>query len=75
MSDSVYQPKPDIAARAHIGSMESYQALYDKSIQSPSQFWNKHAGRITFFHPYGTVVEEDFEKPGVAWFQGGRLNA
>ncbi|MHC4921740.1 MAG: acetate--CoA ligase [Planctomycetota bacterium] len=75
MSDSVYQPKPDIAARAHIGSMESYQALYDKSIQSPSQFWNKHAGRITFFHPYTTVVEEDFEKPGVAWFQGGRLNA
>ncbi len=75
MSDAVYQPKPDIAARAHIGSMESYQALYDKSVQSPSQFWNKQAGRITFFHPYTTVLEEDFEKPGFAWFKDGKLNA
>ena len=75
MSDIVYQPNPDIADRAHIGSMESYQALYDKSVQSPSQFWDKQAGRITFFYPYTTVFEEDFEKPAIAWFEGGRLNA
>ena len=52
MSDTVYQPKSDIAAGAHIGSMERYQALYAKSVELPSQFWNEQAERITFFHPH-----------------------
>ena len=75
MSDPVYDVKPEIAARAHIDSMESYRALYQRSIESPADFWNKEAGRITFFHPYGRVVEEDFEKSSFTWFEGGKLNA
>ena len=75
MSDSVYQPKSDIAARAHIGAMECYQALYDKSVESPDQFWNEQAERITFFHPYTGVLEEDFETLALSWFPGGKLNA
>jgi acetyl-CoA synthetase len=75
MSDTVYQPKPDIAAHAQIGSMESYRTLYEKSVASPGDFWNKHAQGITFFQPYDTVVEEDFETAGFSWFVGGKLNA
>ncbi len=74
MSESVYPPKPDIQKRAHVDSMQEYEALYKKSMQSPERFWDQEAKRLTFFHPYHKVVEQDFNLPGFSWFEGGKLN-
>ena len=69
-----YGPKPDIVSRAHIGSMEEYQRLYDQSIEDPDRFWDHQASLLTFFHPYDEVVEENFAAAELAWFTGGKLN-
>jgi len=74
MTESTYPPAPELAARAHIGSMERYRDLYQQSIEDPAGFWDRAASSISFFHPYDSVVEQDFESATFSWFGGARLN-
>jgi hypothetical protein len=59
MSDeqSMYPVKPEIAATAHINSMEEYQRLYRLSLDDPQTFWSKQAERISWFHPWSEVFD------------------
>jgi acetyl-CoA synthetase len=77
MSDeqSMYPVKPEIAATAHINSMEEYQRLYRLSLDDPQTFWSKQAERISWFHPWSEVFDSDYENTDFSWFLGGRLNA
>jgi acetyl-CoA synthetase len=74
MSD-VFQPKPDITSRAHIGSLEEYQRLYRLSLDSPEWFWAEQAKTLDWFHTWQNVFDADYEEVDFAWFSGGRLNA
>ena len=67
--------KPEIAARAHIGSMEEYERLYRLSLDDPETFWAKEAENISWFHPWRQVFDSDYDNVDFAWFLGGRLNA
>ena len=71
----VYGPNPDVAARSHIGSLEEYQRLYRLSLDDPASFWGREAERITWFHKWREVMDNDYENVDFAWFLGGRLNA
>jgi acetyl-CoA synthetase len=71
----VYPVKPAIAERAHINSMEEYQRLYRLSLDSPEWFWGEQAKAITWFHPWQSVLDADYQEVDFAWFSGGRLNA
>ncbi|MFO7608080.1 MAG: acetate--CoA ligase [Candidatus Krumholzibacteriia bacterium] len=71
----VYGPNPDVAARSHIGSMEEYERLYRLSLDDPATFWGREAERISWFHKWRQVVDNDYENVDFAWFLGGRLNA
>jgi acetyl-CoA synthetase len=77
MSDdrALYPVKPEIAAAAHINSMEEYQRLYRLSLDDPHTFWSKQAERISWFHPWSEVFDSDYENTDFSWFLGGRLNA
>jgi acetyl-CoA synthetase len=77
MSDeqSMYPVKPEIAAKAHINSMEEYQRLYRLSLDDPQTFWSKQAERVSWFHPWSEVFDSDYENTDFSWFLGGRLNA
>jgi acetyl-CoA synthetase len=77
MSDeqSMYPVKPEIAATAHINSMEEYQRLYRLSLDDPQTFWSKQAERVSWFHPWSEVFDSDYENTDFSWFLGGRLNA
>ena len=71
----VYAVKPRIRDRAHIRSMEEYQRLYRLSMDNPEWFWAEQAKRITWFHPWTTVLDADYDEVDFAWYSGGRLNA
>ena len=78
MSDaplSQYPPKPHIVEKAHIGSMEEYLRQYRLSLDDPETFWAKQAERISWFHPWNSVFDHDYDNVDFGWFLGGRLNA
>ena len=54
---------------------ESYQSMYDYSISNPDEFWAEQAEKfIDWDKKWDKVLEWDFTKPEVKWFQGGKLN-
>jgi acetyl-CoA synthetase len=71
----IYGPNPEVAARSHIGSMEEYERLYRLSLDDPEAFWGREAEKISWFHKWREVVDNDYENVDFSWFSGGRLNA
>jgi acetyl-CoA synthetase len=58
----------------NIQSFEDYQEQYNKSIQSPEEFWAEVASDFVWKKKWDKVLEWDFHKPEVKWFIGGKLN-
>jgi len=75
MPDEVFDVKPHIRDRAHIGSMKEYERLYRESIEDPNGFWAEQAKILTWFHPWHTVFDGDYEDVDFGWYLGSRLNA
>jgi len=75
VSEPTYDVKPHIRERAHIRSMEEYQRLYRLSLDNPHWFWEEQAKALTWFHPWHTVFDADYEEIDFSWYSGGRLNA
>ena len=75
MSDvKIYDVKPDIAAQAHI-TAESYKALYQRSIEEPEAFWAEQAEQfLVWSKRWDTVMDYDYPKGYIRWFEGGKLN-
>jgi acetyl-CoA synthetase len=70
----IYDVKPEIAAAAHINQAE-YQALYRRSIEEPEQFWAEQATQfLDWSRPWQKVMEYDYPKGHIRWFEGGKLN-
>ena len=61
--------------KAHIKSIEDYNSLYQKSIESPDDFWNSIANRITWYSKWDNVSDIDFNKGNIRWFENAKLNA
>src|SRR5437588_523985 len=74
-SERIIRVPEQFAKKAHIGSMEKYRALYDRSVSDPDGFWNEQAERITWFKKWKTVSKYDFHTANIEWFIGGKLNA
>jgi acetyl-CoA synthetase len=55
--------------------MEEYQRLYRLSLDNPEWFWGEQAKTLTWYHPWHTVFDADYEEVDFSWFSGGRLNA
>jgi len=75
VESTVVPVKPHIAEGAHIPTMEEYQRLYRLSLDNPEWFWAEQAKTLTWFHPWNTVLDADYEEVDFAWYSGGRLNA
>lgn len=71
----VFPPSEKFSAGAHIKSMEEYERIYKRSVEDPEGFWAEMADKqLTWFRKWDKVLEYDFEKPEIKWFQGGKLN-
>ena len=68
----VFPPPAEFAAKARIGSMEEYEAMYKRSIEDPEHFWGKAAKELHWFKPFTRVL--DWELPHAKWFADGQLN-
>jgi acetyl-CoA synthetase len=75
VSQDLYDVKPHIRERAHIKSMEEYERLYRLSLDNPDGFWGEQAKNLSWYHPWHTVLDADYDEIDFAWYSGGRLNA
>ena len=76
-ASEVYDPPEAFRKKAHIGSMDEYQAMYKRSIEDPEAFWDEQASRIDWFEPYDTVKDASYDPHNVSikWYEGGVTNA
>jgi acetyl-CoA synthetase len=74
--ERTFPPSAEMSKKAHIGSIEQYEEMYKKSVEDPEGFWGEIAEKnITWSKKWDKVLEYDFNKPEIKWFQGGKLNA
>jgi len=70
----VYKPSIESSKNAWISDLDQYQKLYDKSINSPDEFWAGIAERITWTKKWDKVRSFDFVDANIKFFEGGKLN-
>jgi len=58
----------------NILTFEEYKKEYQKSIKNPEKFWEEKANDFTWQKKWDTVLDWDFSKPEIKWFEGGKLN-
>ena len=59
----------------HIKHLEEYYKIYHKSVKEPEVFWEKIAEEnFTWYKKWDNVLEWDFKKPEIKWYQGAKLN-
>ena len=64
-----------VSERAHVQSMEEYEALYRRSVEDPEGFWADMAEETLHWHKkWDTVLDYEFETPRIEWFKGGKTN-
>jgi acetyl-CoA synthetase len=60
---------------AHLDEAQ-YEAMYKRSIEDPEGFWAEQAESfLTWDKTWDTVLDWDYHKGHIRWFEGGRLNA
>jgi acetyl-CoA synthetase len=68
----LFPPSKEFAEKAHIGSMEQYEKMWNEAAEDPEGFWGKMGGELHWFKPYDKVLEWDI--PFAKWFAGGQTN-
>src|SRR5260221_6726923 len=69
----LFPPSPEFAAKARIGSLAAYEAMWNEANADIEKFWGKLAGELHWLKPYGKVLE--WNEPLAKWFVGGQTNA
>ena len=75
MSEGKLYPVPaEVAAHAWINN-DQYLAMYQRSVDDPEGFWAEQANQfITWSKPWDKVLDWDFTKGHIRWFEGAQLN-
>ncbi len=70
----VFPPSSDISKRGQIGSLETYQRMFNDAKKDPEKFWREAALKeLSWFEPFKKVL--DWSNPPFArWFDGGKTN-
>ena len=75
MSQQTYPVSDEFRGHAHI-TAQRYQDMYQHSVEDPEGFWSEQAKRfVSWSGPWNKVLDWDFKKGHIRWFEGGRLNA
>jgi len=67
-----FAPDAEFAARATVGSLEQYRAMYARSLDDPDGFWSEVAAELHWFTKHHRTVE--WVLPHAKWFVGGTTN-
>lgn len=68
-----FPPRADFANQSHINGQAAYEALYQKSIETPETFWTEVAEELHWFKKWDSVLDTS-EAPFFKWFNGSRTN-
>ncbi len=70
-----YRVSSKAASHAHISS-EQYTQMYRRSIEDTEGFWAEQAEEfLDWFQPWDRVLDWDYHKGHIRWFEGAKLNA
>ncbi|MND58869.1 Acetyl-coenzyme A synthetase [compost metagenome] len=68
-------PVPDAVRKHALIDNDTYQRLYQQSIEQPELFWGEQATSfLTWFKPWDQLHRSDLKKGEAEWFKGGKLN-
>lgn len=70
-------PMPEALKQSAKLNADTYEKMYQESVQDPDKFWGEHGKRITWFSDYTKVKNTSFA-PGnldIRWYEDGTLNA
>ncbi|MCB0258068.1 MAG: acetyl-coenzyme A synthetase, partial [Anaerolineae bacterium] len=75
MSEAKVYPVPaEVAAHAWINN-DQYLEMYQRSVDDPEGFWAEQAQQfLSWDKPWDKVLDWDFTKGHIRWFEGGKLN-
>jgi acetyl-CoA synthetase len=76
MTDTkTYDVPASFAKLAHIDEAQ-YLSMYQRSVDDPATFWAEQAEKfLSWDKHWDTVLDWDFHKGHIRWFEGGKLNA
>lgn len=76
VENRVFNPTEEFVAKARIKSVDEYNEMYRRSVESPNEFWAEMAEEnLTWFKKWDTVEEYSFtDDVFVRYFEGGKLN-
>lgn len=71
----LFEPPTKGKDKAHVKTIEQYKAAYKRSIDDPDGFWGDRTKELlTWYKEPTKILEYDFDKPEIKWFQDGTLN-
>ncbi len=73
VENRLFPPAPEFARKAHVASLDQYQALWNRAKDDPEGFWGEQAQALDWFQPWSKVL--DWKPPFAKWFVGGKINA
>ncbi len=70
-----FPPPQELAAKAHISSIDQYNKMYKRSVEDPEGFWGEVAAeQVEWFEKWNKVSQYDFKDATIKWFIDGKLN-
>ncbi|MEC5128473.1 acetate--CoA ligase [Verrucomicrobiales bacterium BCK34] len=70
----VFAPSAEFSAKAHVKSLEEYDALHKRSVEDPDAWWSGQAENLSWQKKWDTVLDWS-DAPFAKWFDGGKINA
>ena len=75
MSDAKLYPVPTHPKRKPLLDPSQYEAMYRRSVEDPEGFWAEQAKAfLAWDKPWDRVLDWDYRRGHIRWFEGGRLN-
>ncbi len=75
MSEKRYSVPLEVSKTAHLDEAR-YREMYRFSIEDPERFWGEQAQLfVSWFKPWRRVLDWDYSRAHIRWFEGAKLNA
>ena len=72
--DKIYPVPASVSSAAHIDAAK-YELMYQESISNPEEFWAEQAEEfVSWYKKWDTVLDWDYHKGHIRWFEGASLN-
>lgn len=77
-TNDLFPPSRDFAAKSHLGSLDAYRGMYERSLREPEKFWAEIASEFHWQKKWQKVREFNYDlRRGpikIEWFTGAETN-